>query len=104
MLRRNKTVWYFYISNRKEKIVIDSSVSAVIKILDEIIDAEKSPWIKKILTEIRNGIPDIQIIRNNPIEKTKYYSLKKALKEKIYQCCISKGMVSYDDILNTRID
>lgn len=104
MLRQNKLECCFYISNRKEKIIIDDIVLVVLDIIEEIIDKEKTPWVKKIITEIKRGESDIKIIQNNPIERTKFYAVKKSLKEKIYQCCICKKIVKYSSILTSKID
>lgn len=104
MLRHNKFECFYYISNRKEKIVIDDNVLTVLKIIEEIIDAEKTIWIKDAITMIIEGKSDIYIIHKIPIERTKYYLFKKAFKEKIFQCCIAKKMVTYDNILYSKLD
>ena len=101
--RSGKTETTVYISKKKERIVIDSDVIAVIEIMDEIIQYEEVKWRKKIFVEIRKGYKDISIIPNSPMERTKYYETKKEFVDKIYQCCIYKRLVDYEDILKTRI-
>ncbi len=101
MLHRSETERNVYISKRKEKIEINAEVLAVIEIIEEIIRNEEKLWLKKIFLGIRRGLADRQIIRDNPIERTKYYMIKRAFIEKIYQCCIYKWMVEYDNILKS---
>lgn len=104
MQRKGETVRSVYISKQKEKIVIDEEVHMVMKIMDEIIQQEEITCLKKIWMSIKTGEMDICIIQDNPIERTKYYMLKKAFVNKIYQCCICKGMVTYDDVLRAKIE
>lgn len=76
---------------------------AVIEIMDEIIDYEKTAWRKSFFQRIRKGSRDISIIRNSPMERTKYYDAKREFVNKIYQCCIYKRLVDYEDVLNTTV-
>ena len=95
---------HVYISKRKEKIVLDNDVSAAIEIMDEIIDYEQIEWRKKFFMQIRKGRKDIAIIFDCPMERTTYYLAKKEFIDKIYQCCIYRGLVDYEDILNTKVE
>lgn len=104
MLRQNKFECFYYISNRREKIVIDDNVIEVLKKIEEIVAAEKTMWIKNTITMIIESKSDVYIIHNSPIGRTKYYLFKKAFKEKIFQCCIAKKMVSYDNIISSKLD
>ncbi len=103
MLRNGESEKEIYISQVKEKIVIDSDVMAVIEIIDEIIEYEKTEWRKKFFLGIRKGLKDVSIIMDSPMERTKYYEAKREFIDKIYQCCIYKRLVDYEDILKTRI-
>lgn len=38
-----------------------------------------------------------------PVSRAKYYLIKSGLVDKIYECCISKGYVTYSDIMNEKI-
>ena len=93
-----------YISKRKERIVIDDDVITVIEIMDEIIQREKTDWRRKFFIKIRKGYKDIAIIMDCPMERTKYYIAKKEFIDKIYQCCIYRGLVDYEDIFNTQAE
>ena len=103
MLRNGQMEKFVCISKKKEKIVIDNDVIAVIEIMDEIIEHEETKWRKKLFMGIRKGYKDISIIMNSPMERTKYYEEKKGFIDKIYQCCIYKGLVEYEDILKTEV-
>ena len=103
LLNENKTESYFYISKRTEKIVVDEEVRAIVEILDEIISREDSLWLKKIFLKVRKGNKDIYIMMDSPIGRGKYYLIKTQLVDKIYDCCIYRGFVSYEDILNERM-
>lgn len=101
MLHDGKTEIFVHISKVKEKIVIDDDVLSVIEIMDEIIENEQTEWRKRFFVGIRKGYKDIFIIHKCPMERTKYYTAKKDFIDKIYQCCIYRGLVDYKDILNT---
>ena len=103
MLHDGKTEISIYISRKKEQIIIDNDVLAVIEIMDEIIDYEKTARRKNFYRGIRKGNRDISIIHNSPMERTKYYDAKREFVDKIYQCCIYKRLVDYEDILNTTV-
>ena len=103
MIRDGRQETNIYISKEKEHIVVDDEVFAVLKIMDEIIEYEKEEWRKRIFTELRNGNKDIKIMMGTPIGRTKYYDEKKKFVDKIYQCCIYKHLVAYEDILKTRV-
>lgn len=103
MLNEDKTEAYFYISKRTEKVVIDDEVRAIVDILDEIIRRENSSWLKKIFLKVRKGNKDVYIMIDSPLGKGKYYLIKARLVNKIYDCCIYRGLVSYEDILNEEI-
>ena len=103
MQERGLTETEVYISKQKEKIVIDDGVIAVLKIVDEIIEKEKLSWRKKIFTKIRKGCKDVVIIAESPIERTKYYDVKNELIDKVFHFCIFKGLVCYEDILESEV-
>lgn len=103
LLKSGKTEATFYISKRKEKIIIDDEVKAIIEIIDEIIEWEKEAWLKDFFVQVRKGNKDIRILIDSPLEKGKYYQTKERFINKIYQCCIYKGWVSYEDIMNENI-
>ena len=102
MLRNGESQTFVYISREKELITIDDDVIAILKIMKEIIESETIDWRKSIFTKISKGYSDASIMVNSPVGRTKYYDAKKEFIDKIYQCCIFKGLVDYKDILGTR--
>ena len=90
-----------YLNHYTEKIEIDEEVKIIVGILDEIIARElPESWLSKIIQNIQEGKKDVSIIIKSPVSRAKYYIVKEQLIEKIYECCIYKGLVSYEDILN----
>ena len=60
-------------------------------------------WLQKCLSDVKKGRKGITIIVDSPFEKGKFYLTKERFINKIYECCIYKGYVSYDDIMNEDI-
>ena len=102
MLRSGKSQTCVYLSGEKELISIDEDVTATLQIMKEIIENEEIDWRKNIFTKISKGYSDASIMVNSPIGRTKYYDAKKEFIDKIYQCCIFKGLVDYKDILGRK--
>lgn len=100
MINENKTEACFYISKRKERLVIDEEVKMIVEILDDIIIRENELWLKSIYQKVKRGNKDIYIIMDSPLSKGKYYVVKSQLVNKIYDCCICRGLVTYEEILN----
>lgn len=103
MMKENKVEADFRIGKKKEHIVIDDDVIKVLAIMDEIIENEKTKWMQKCLSDVKKGRKGITIIVDSPFEKGKFYLTKERFINKIYECCIYKGYVSYDDIMNEDI-
>lgn len=57
----------------------------------------------ELLTDIKEGWKDYKIVIQFPIERSKYYQIKERFVNKIYQCCIYRGLVEYQDILDEEI-
>ena len=87
------------LGNRKELFEINDDVLAVLSIEDEVLRAEKETWIKNVFSSIKAGEKDIALISNYPVARTKFYDVKKEFVNKIYNICIFKGLVTYEDIL-----
>ena len=94
---------YVYSKKARKWIIIDEEVKIIIKIIGEIIENEQTEWIKTFYHKLLGGDSDIRIIIDCPVERGKYYQTKKSFFNKIYQCCIYKGLVSYEEILNMDI-
>lgn len=103
MLEEGKTEEDYRIGKRKEHLVINGEVLEIIKIIDEIIESEETLWLRQMIREMRSGRKDISIQYDSPVERTKYYMTKERFISKVYECCIFKGYVSYEDILKSKI-
>ena len=102
-LKNNKSEVSFYVGNRKETIIIDDNVRIVISIIDDILKLE-SPLIVQIINYwLKFGYSDEYIIIRMPFSRSTYYRIKRIIENKIYQFCILRGLVSYDDLLSEKI-
>lgn len=102
-LNGNKNPIVFYVGNRKEVIDIDEQVKTVFSVIDDIMSNE-SPLIVKLMTYwLKYGYTDEAIIIRMPLSRSSYYRLKRTIENKIYQCCILRGLVTYEELLNDKI-
>ena len=83
--------------------LVDEETLAIIGILDDIIEHEPTDWIRKLLESFKRKKTDISRMEEVPVSRAKYYLIKSGLVDKIYECCISKGYVTYSDIMNEKI-
>lgn len=95
-------------SNRSDRSakappLVDEETLAIIGILDDIIEHEPTDWIRKLLESFKRKKTDISRVEEVPVSRAKYYLIKSGLVDKIYECCISKGYVTYSDIMNEKI-
>ena len=93
----------FYIGNRKCVIDITKEVEKVCEIIDIIYNGEKNRLIKRIIKEIISGQSDTFIINILPLSRNSYYARKQAIVAKIFNGCISWGLVSFEEIINEEI-
>lgn len=103
MQAEGKTEAEYWISKRKEYFVIDGEVLAVFEIFGDIIESERTPWVKELLKDVRRGRKDISIQRDSPVARTKYYMTKERFINKVYECCIWKQLVPYEEVLKSDI-
>lgn len=95
-------------SNRSDRSakappLVDEETLAIIGILDDIIEHEPTDWIRKLLESFKRKKTDISRMEEVPVSRAKYYLIKSGLVDKIYECCISKGYVTYSDIMKEKI-
>lgn len=67
------------------------------KIIEEIIENEKTKWLKELLTDIKEGWKEYKIVIQFPIERSKYYQIKERFLNKIYKYCIYRRLVEHQD-------
>ena len=90
----------FYIGNRKQIFEITEGVKAVYAILEEIEESERDRDVRCMRDGIKKGRSDVAIMQNVYWQKNAYYERKDRLIDKIFECCISKGFVRYEEIMN----
>lgn len=103
MQAEGKTEAEYWISKRKEHFVIDGEVLAVFEIFDDIIESERTPWLKEFIKDIRNGRKGLAFQVDSPVEHTKFQLTKERFISKVYECCIYKRLVPYEEVLKSDI-
>ena len=93
----------FYVGNRKFVLDITEETKTVCDLVKIVVAAEKSNTIKQMINQIIAGQTDVFIMSVVPYSRNAYYDKKKAIIEKVYNCCISRGLVSFEEILNEGI-
>jgi hypothetical protein len=95
-IKQHATVACFYVGNRREVIELTEEIYLIREILADIIQKEDY-YIGLIIDyHIKKGKSDRYIITHLPFSKNSYYRLKQKIHERIYNCCIKKGVVSYE--------
>ena len=97
-----KTV-VFYIGNRKQIFEITEGVKAVYAILEEIEANETDEDVLCMIDGIKKGRSDVAIMQDVYWQKNAYCERKDRLIHKIFECCISKGFVRYEEIMSRSI-
>ena len=103
MLKKGQREGFIRVNKRKERLVIDDEMLIIVEIINEIVQQEQTGWLKEFYRQILKGEKDIYILIDCPVERGKYYETKKRFFNKIYQCCIFKRLVLYDEILSENI-
>ena len=93
----------FYKGNRKKVVNITEEIIKACELIELIYKSETDENIKLMIKYMLEGQSDVYIIGVLPFEKNSYYLHKKAFFQKVYSCCISKDLVSFEEILKERI-
>ena len=97
-IRKHEDVACFYVGKRREVIEITENVYLIRTIITDII-LKEGYYIGLIVDyHIKQGKSDQYLITQLPLSKNSYYRLKQRIHERIYNCCIEKGIVSYEEI------
>lgn len=92
------------IGARKENIQINSEIMTFVDIVKMIYNKEKNELIKNFMDKnIIKGQTNISAFVEKPLDKSTYYRYKNKFVDIIYHCCISKGLVTLQDILEEEI-
>lgn len=76
MMAEGKTEADYWISKKKERLVIGDEVQAVFDVIEDIIESEEEPWLRNIIKDIRLGRKGISIQVDSPVEHTKFQLTK----------------------------
>lgn len=101
-IRRGASEAVFYIGNRKFVIGITDEIKIVCNLVETIVREEKNELMKQMITGILAGKSDVNIMMRMPFSKNSYYARKQAFMAKIYNCCIARGLVTFEDVINER--
>lgn len=93
----------FYAGGRKYSIPITDEVWIIFGIIEEIGEREEAKYMTEIIKKLKKGYSDKRIINESPVSRNAYYERKRKYMGKIYECCIGKGLVSYDEIMEEQI-
>lgn len=102
-LERDLRYAIFYVGKRREVIEITDEIKKVCEIIKNVLNKEKDFFIRQMIKDIIAGKTDIYIMQNMPYSKNAYYTRKQGFIEKVYDCCIARRLVSYEDVLNEEI-
>jgi len=103
MIKEGKSEGKFYISKNTEYIVIDEEVKTIVEILKDIKKKNEKSWTGRIIEKLEKGEKDVAIMTKIPAGENKYYVTKKEIINMIYACCVAKGLISYEEIINETI-
>lgn len=103
-IQRGKSEVNICISGRKENIQIDVRILTFLDILQIIYEKEKNHLIKNFMEKnIMRGKTNTSIFSTEPLDKSTYYRYKNKFVDILYHCCISKGLVTMQEILEEEI-
>ena len=88
----------------KRQIQIDANVLTFVGIVEIVYDKENNCLIKNFMKiNVMQGKSNKSTFSKEPLDKSTYYRYKNKFVDIIYHCCISKGLVTLEDILQEEI-
>ena len=93
----------FQISKRKFQIKITEEDKAICEIFEGIRRRERDQDVLRMINGLRKGRTDTAIMQDVHWRKNAYYDRKSKLIDKIYECCICRGYVDYEEIMSREI-
>ena len=102
-IREGKEAAEFQISKRNFQIGIVEEDIVVCEIFEEIRRREKDQDVLCMINGLRKGRTDTAIMQDVHWRKNEYYDRKSKLIDKIYECCICRGYVDYEEIMGREI-
>ena len=102
-IREGKEAAEFQISKRNFQIKITEEDKAICEIFEEIRRRERDSDVLRMIKGLRKGRTDTAIMQDVHWRKNAYYDRKSKLIDKMYECCICRGYVDYEEIMNREI-
>ena len=102
-IKEGKEAAEFQISKWNFKIKITDEDKAICEIFEEICRREKDQDVLRMINGLRKGRTDTAIMQDVHWRKNAYYDRKSKLIDKIYECCICRGYVDYEEIMGREI-
>lgn len=75
----------------------------VCAVFDEIEERENDKDILCMIDGFKRGRSDLSIMQDVHWQKNAYYERKSRLIDKIFECCIYRGLVEYEEIIGRNI-
>ena len=102
-IKEGKEAAEFQVSKRNFQIKITEEDKAICEIFEDIRGREKDSDVLRMINGLRKGRTDTAIMQDVHWRKNAYYDRKSKLIDKIYECCICRGYVDYEEIMGREI-
>lgn len=89
----------FYVGKRRQVINITDEVMYVRCIIEIVYRREDDNILKLMIKNILSGEKDVFTMQKIYCSKSAFYSKKREFFEKVYECCISIGLINFMEIL-----
>lgn len=99
-IRHGESETEICISGRRENIQIDEKIKTFVEIVQLVYEKEENELIKNFMDKnIIQGQTNTSAFANKPLDRSTYYDYKNKFVDILYHCCISKGLVTLQEIL-----
>lgn len=98
-IKNGEDVAIFYVGKRKQIIKLTDEVKSVFEIINLVYERESDDTVKRIIKWLLAGQSDVWIMQRINFSKNAYYARKWQFLEKIYACCVARGLVSFEEAL-----
>ena len=92
------------INGRREHIEINDEIMVFVEIFQMVYKREENSFVKKLIEiNIIQGRTNLSAFSDKPLDRSTYYRYKQSFVDKIYHCCIYKGLTTFAEILDEKI-
>ncbi len=103
LIKKKLSKYSFYIGNRKHTVEWSEELEKLYQTVEDVYAHIREDWIKKLIGELLKGCSDVALLQRYPCGRNYYYGLKREFIEAIYRGCISKQMITYEELLEIGI-